>query len=252
MLNMFACDRKVIKMLVESDGEDFRYISRIDIGKAKVTVHFQRDNRKSSLDYTADRLAETYYNEELSKNPEFSARIKSNSVVYKDFKRKLDEELALMADQGMIPDYDTLFETTLAVLLEGQLPFGQTDAGLKMQKNENVGRNKKKTAEKKAEAEAENEKKLPKAEDIEASDTIETDGVETPGETKQEDEKTENKEEKIAEKITVPKNFRRTNDQLARGLSAEEAYKEKLAADSDALLAGKNKDENDLGFLADA
>ena len=248
MLNMFACDRKVIKMLVESDGEDFRYISRIDIGKAKVTVHFQRDNRKSSLDYTADRLAETYFNEELSKNPEFSARIQSNSVVYKDFKRKLDEELALMKDQGMIPEYDTLFETTLDVLLEGQLPFGQTDAGLKAQKNENVRRNKKKTAEKKADAEADNGKKLPKAEDIEAADTIKTDGVETPGETKQEDEKTENKEEKI----TVPKNFRRTNDQLARGLSAEEAYKEKLAADSDALLAGKNKDENDLGFLADA
>lgn len=247
MLNMFACDRKVIKMLVESDGEDFRYISRIDIGKAKVTVHFQRDNRKSSLDYTADRLAETYFNEELSKNPEFSARIQSNSVVYKDFKRKLDEELALMKDQGMIPEYDTLFETTLDVLLEGQLPFGQTDAGLKVQKNENRGRNKKKAAEKKAEALADNDKKLPKAEDIDTAGIEETKGVETPGETVQEDD-----DKLKEEKIVVPKNFRRTNDQLARGLSAEEAYKEKLAADSDTLLAGKNKDENDLGFLADA
>ena len=249
MLNIFGCDRKVIKMLVESNGEDFRYITKVDISESKITVHFKKDNRKSSLDYTADRLAETYFNEELSRNPEFSARIKSNSVVYKDFKRKLDEELALMKDQGKIPEYDTLFETTLAVLLEGQLPFGQTDAGLKMQKNENVGRNKKKTAEKKAEAEAENEKKLPKAEDIEAVDTIKTEDVETPGETKQEDKGGSDDRE---EKITVPKNFRRTNVQLARGLSAEEAYKEKLAADSDALLAGKNKDENDLGFLADA
>ena len=247
MLNMFACDRKVIKLLCNEGGERFADIKRIEIGEKKITIHFLKENRKSSLDYTADRLAETYYNVELSNNPEFQNRIKSNSIVYKDFKKKLDEELAHMKDTGQEPEYDTLFETTIAMLIEGQLPFGQTDSGIKIQKNENAGRNKKKAEEKKAEALEDNEKKLPKVEDINTAGMEEIKGVETPGETVQEDD-----DKLKEEKIVVPKNFRRTNDQLARGLSAEDAYKEKLAAESDALLSADKKDESDLGFLADA
>lgn len=244
MLNVFACDRKVIKLLCDEGGERFTDIKRVDIGEKKITIHFVKDNRKTSLDFTYDRLAETYFNIEIMKNPEFESRVKSNSIVYKDFKRKLDEELSYMKDNGQEPEYDTLFETTIALLIEGKLPFGQTDSGIKVQKNENIGRNKKKAAEKKAEALADNEKKLPKAEDIDTAGMGETKGVETPGESVQEDD-----DKLKEEKIVVPKNFRRTNDQLARGLSAEDAYKEKLAAD--ALLA-EAKDESDLGFLADA
>ena len=244
MLNMFACDRKVIKLLCDEGGERFTDIKRVDIGEKKITIHFVKDNRKTSLDFTYDRLAETYFNIEIMKNPEFESRVKSNSIVYKDFKRKLDEELSYMKDNGQEPEYDTLFETTIALLIEGKLPFGQTDSGIKVQKNENIGRNKKKAAEKKAEALADNEKKLPKAEDIDTAGMGETKGVETPGESVQEDD-----DKLKEEKIVVPKNFRRINDQLARGLSAEDAYKEKLAAD--ALLA-EAKDESDLGFLADA
>ena len=248
MLNMFACDRKVIKLLCDEGGERFTDIKRIDIGETKITIHFVKENRKSSLDFTADRLAETYYNVEISNNPEFQNRIKSNSIVYKDFKKKLDEELAHMKDIGQEPEYDTLFETTIALLIEGQLPFGQTDSGVKVQKNENRGRNKKKAAEKKAEALADNDKKLPKAEDIDTAGMEETKGVETPGETVQEDD-----DKLKEEKIVVPKHFRRTDDQISRGLSAEDAYKEKLAAESDALLAQDKKEDNgDLGFLADA
>lgn len=243
MLNMFACDRKVIKLLCDEGGERFTDIKRVDIGEKKITIHFVKENRKSSLDFTADRLAETYYNVEISNNPEFQNRIKSNSIVYKDFKKKLDEELAHMKDIGQEPEYDTLFETTIAMLIEGQLPFGQTDAGLKVQKNENRGRNKKKAAEKKEEALADNEKKLPKAEDIDTAGMGEKKGVETPGETVQKDKE---------EKIKVPKHFRRSDDQISRGLTAEEAYKENLAAKSDALLPKDKKDESDLGFLADA
>ena len=246
MLNMFACDRKVIKLLCEDGGEDHRFIKKIDIGDKKVTIHFLKDNRKTSLDFTYDRLAETYFNIEIMKNPEFENRVKSNSIVYKDFKRKLDEELSYMKDNGQEPEYDTLFETTIALLIEGKLPFGQTDAGIKIQKNENAGRNKKKAAEKKAEALADNEKKLPKAEDIDTAG-METKGVETPGETVQEDD-----DKLKEEKIVVPQNFRRTNDQLARGLSAEDAYKEKLDAESDALIKQDKQENNDLGFLADA
>ena len=55
------------------------------------------------------------------------------------------------------------------------------------QKNENRGRNKKKAAEKKTEALADNDKKLPKAEDIDTAGMEKTKGVETPGETVQED-----------------------------------------------------------------
>ncbi len=246
MLNMFACDRKVIKLLCEDGGEDHRFIKKIDIGDKKVSIHFLKDNRKTSLDFTYDRLAETYFNIEIMKNPEFENRVKSNSIVYKDFKRKLDEELSYMKDNGQEPEYDTLFETTIALLIEGKLPFGQTDAGIKIQKNENAGRNKKKAAEKKAEALADNEKKLPKAEDIDTAG-METKGVETPGETVQEDD-----DKLKEEKIVVPQNFRRTNDQLARGLSAEDAYKEKLDAESDALIKQDKQENNDLGFLADA
>ena len=260
LLNMFACDRKVIELLCkviellceviellcEDGGEDHRFIKKIDIGDKKVSIHFLKDNRKTSLDFTYDRLAETYFNIEIMKNPEFENRVKSNSIVYKDFKRKLDEELSYMKDNGQEPEYDTLFETTIALLIEGKLPFGQTDAGIKIQKNENAGRNKKKAAEKKAEALADNEKKLPKAEDIDTAG-METKGVETPGETVQEDD-----DKLKEEKIVVPKNFRRTNDQLARGLSAEDAYKEKLDAESDALIKQDKQENNDLGFLADA
>lgn len=243
MLNMFACDRRVIKLLCEDGGEDHRFIKKIDIGDKKVTIHFLKDNRKTSLDFTYGRLAETYFNIEIMKNPEFESRVKSNSIVYKDFKRKLDEELSYMKDNGQEPEYDTLFETTIALLIEGKLPFGQTDAGLKVQKNENAGRNKKKAAEKKAEALKDNEKKLPKAENIDTAGMEETKGVETPGETVQKDKE---------EKIKVPKHFRRSDDQISRGLTAEEAYKENLAAKSDALLPKDKKDESDLGFLADA
>lgn len=220
MLNVFACDRKVIKLLCDEGGERFTDIKRVDIGEKKITIHFVKDNRKTSLDFTYDRLAETYFNIEIMKNPEFESRVKSNSIVYKDFKRKLDEELSYMKDNGQEPEYDTLFETTIALLIEGKLPFGQTDSGIKVQKNENIGRNKKKAAEKKAEALADNEKKLPKAEDIDTAGMGETKGVETPGESVQEDD-----DKLKEEKIVVPKNFRRTNDQLARGLSAEDAYK---------------------------
>ena len=37
MLNMFACDRKVIELLCEDGGEDHRFIKKIDIGDKKVT-----------------------------------------------------------------------------------------------------------------------------------------------------------------------------------------------------------------------
>lgn len=262
MLNRFALNLELIEKIVAETEEDFDYMDNISLGTKGLKIHFLKGNRKSELDYTTKDLMESYYNYYIL--PKFSEAVNKVSVTFGDFEKKVNEEVKRLDRNGLTPDYSDFFEKTMDVLLEGKLPFGQTSESSKSQKNENVKRNKKKTEEK---AEAEIATELPNP--LDAKKDLEDpgiNGIEIPGETpdtpKEETPEvppvdnppTETGGETGTNELKPPKGFRRTRDQISRGLSPEEAYAENMEIEKSKLITPDSPDDGeseDLGFLND-
>ena len=264
MLNRFALNLQLIERIVAETEEDFDYMDNVSLGTKGLKIHFLKGNRKSELEYTTKDLMESYYNYYIL--PKFSESISKVSITFGDFEKKVNEEVKRLDRNGLTPDYSDFFEKTMDVLLEGKLPFGQTPESTKSQKNENVKRNKKKTEEK-AEIATELPDPLKAKEDLK---DLEGDpginGIEIPGETPDIPEEetpevppldtppTETGGEVDTNEIKPPKGFRRTRDQISRGLSPEEAYAENMEIEKNELItpdSPDNGESEDLGFLND-